>query len=226
MGEHLLRAEGIVAGYGGGRVVTGIDLSVAAGEVVALVGRNGAGKSTLVGALSGTNPTLDGTVRIGATDVTRASGSARYRLGMRTVRQDAAVVRGLTVAENLRLVGSDVTAAAAAFPFLERRGGQRAGTLSGGEQKMLAMARQVADPGAVWILDEPTEGLQPMNVERCADIIRTARSAGVGVLLVEQHLTMALAVADRWLVVEQGVVVESGDVDQHAVHRVAKRLAL
>ena len=225
-GQSVLRVTGIVAGYDGGRVVTGVDLTVAPGEVVALLGRNGAGKSTLVGAVSGTLAVLEGAVEVSGVDVTRSAGSVRYRHGLRTVRQDAAIIRELSVAENLRLVGATVAAAASVFPFLAERGSQRAGTLSGGEQKMLAMARQVVDPGAVWILDEPTEGLQPANVDRCAEIIRNARAAGTGVLLVEQHLTMALAVADRWVVVEKGEVVEAGKVDARAAHRVSRRLAL
>ncbi|MSW97242.1 MAG: ATP-binding cassette domain-containing protein, partial [Actinobacteria bacterium] len=188
----LLNVSGLVAGYAGARIVTGLDLVIEPGEVVALLGRNGAGKSTAVAAITGTLPTMGGTVAIGDIDVTKAQPSRRFQLGMRTVRQDQPILRDLTVVENLRMVGASKEAAAEGFSFLAERASQRAGTLSGGEQKMLAVARTAANPGSLWILDEPSEGLQPKNVDRCAQLIREASARGVGVLLVEQHLGMAL----------------------------------
>lgn len=222
----LLDVQGLVAGYAGARIVTGLDLAIEPGEVVALLGRNGAGKSTAVAAITGTLPAMAGSIAIGGTDVTKAAPSRRFQLGMRTVRQDQPILRDLTVAENLRLVGASKETAAEGFPFLAERSSQRAGTLSGGEQKMLAVARAAANPGLLWILDEPSEGLQPKNVDRCAQLIREAAARGVGVLLVEQHIGMALNVADRWLVMETGAVIDHGEVSATTHETVSRRLAV
>ena len=222
----LLDVQGLVAGYAGARIVTGLDLAIEPGEVVALLGRNGAGKSTAVAAITGTLSAMAGSIAIGGADVTKAAPSRRFQLGMRTVRQDQPILRDLTVAENLRLVGASKEAAAEGFPFLAERSTQRAGTLSGGEQKMLAVARAAANPGLLWILDEPSEGLQPKNVDRCAQLIREAAARGVGVLLVEQHIGMALNVADRWLVMETGAVIDHGEVSATTHETVSRRLAV
>jgi branched-chain amino acid transport system ATP-binding protein len=206
----LLAVQGLVAGYAGARIVDGLDLDIMPGEVVALLGRNGAGKSTAVSAITGTLASMAGTVLIEDVNVTKAQP----------------ILRDLTVAENLRLVESSKEAAAESFPFLAERSSQRAGTLSGGEQKMLAVARTAANPGKLWILDEPSEGLQPMNVDRCAQLIKEAAARGVGVLLVEQHIGMALAVADRWLVMETGAVIDQGKVTAKTFETVSRRLAV
>ncbi|MEY4899092.1 MAG: hypothetical protein RL294_903 [Actinomycetota bacterium] len=222
----LLAVQGLVAGYAGARIVDGLDLVIMPGEIVALLGRNGAGKSTAVSAITGTLTSMAGTVLIEDVNVTKAQPSRRFQLGMRAVRQDQPILRDLTVAENLRLVETSKEAAAESFPFLAERSSQRAGTLSGGEQKMLAVARSAANPGKLWILDEPSEGLQPMNVDRCAQLIREAAVRGVGVLLVEQHIGMALAVADRWLVMETGAVIDQGKVTANTFETVRRRLAV
>lgn len=222
----LLSVHGLVAGYAGARIVNDLDLVIMPGEVVALLGRNGAGKSTAVSAITGTLTSMAGTVVIGDINVTKTQPSQRFQLGMRTVRQDQPILRDLTVAENLRLVESSKEVAAESFPFLAERSAQRAGTLSGGEQKMLAVARTAANPGKLWILDEPSEGLQPMNVNRCAQLIKEAASRGVGVLLVEQHIGMALEVADRWIVMETGVVIDQGEVTANTFETVSRRLAV
>jgi branched-chain amino acid transport system ATP-binding protein len=222
----LLEVRGLVAGYAGARIVHDLDFVIMPGEVVALLGRNGAGKSTAVAAITGTLTCMAGAVIIGDVNVTKAQPSRRFQLGMRTVRQDQPIMRDLTVTENLRLVESSKEAAAHSFPFLSERSSQRAGTLSGGEQKMLAVARTAANPGKLWILDEPSEGLQPMNVDRCAQLIREAAASGVGVLLVEQHIGMALAVADRWLVMETGAVIDQGEVTATTFETVSRRLAV
>jgi len=222
----LLVIKGLVAGYEGARIVSGLDLEIGPGEVVALLGRNGAGKSTAVAAIGGVLPAMEGTVSINGTDVTRVAPSRHYRHGLRIVRQDQPIIRDLTVSENLRLVGTTTSAASLAFPFLVDRASQKASTLSGGEQKMLAVARDATVPGSLWILDEPTEGLQPMNVNRCAQLIREAANRGIGVLLVEQHLGMAMTVATRWLVMEKGSVVDEGDVNPNTYDAVSRRLAI
>ncbi|WP_454851320.1 ABC transporter ATP-binding protein [Promicromonospora soli] len=221
-----LRIEGLRAGYAGSVVVDGLSLTIAPGEVVAMLGRNGVGKSTTASAISGTLEAIGGSVAVDGRDVTGSRPSHRYDLGLRVIRQDRPVIGDLSVADNLRLVGAGVTDASAIFPFLEGRGAQKAGTLSGGEQKMLAVARQALDPGRYWILDEPTEGLQPKNVDHVRDLIRGAAAEGTGVLLIEQHLTMALAVADRWCLVEKGQIVGSGAVDEHTYPTIASSLAI
>jgi len=223
---NSIRVARLKAGYEGSEVLTGFDCQVGAGEVVALLGRNGMGKSTAVSAIAGTLRVTEGTVELGGRDVTEQSPSARYRTGLRVVRQTQPVFAGLSIAENLALVGSNLDRASACFGFLAGRGRQVAGTLSGGEQKMLALARVASDPGTMWVLDEPTEGLQPANVDRCAELISDAARRGVAVLLVEQHLTMALAVASRWLVIERGRVIDQGDVTPGAELAVRQHLTI
>lgn len=221
-----LRVRGLRAGYSGSLVVNGIDLEVEPGEIVALLGRNGVGKSTVVSAISGTLPLTGGEIAFGDRDVTGLSSSARFRAGLRSMRQDKPVIGELSVRDNLALVGASVGEASRSFPFLAERARQKAGTLSGGEQKMLAMARQAANPGLLWILDEPTEGLQPANVERCSQLIAEAAASGCAVLLVEQHLAMALATAHRWYLVEKGLVKDAGQVIDSTHSTIARELAL
>ena len=210
----ILELDHVSAGYDGSTVLDQVSLAVEPGEVVALLGRNGVGKSTLAGVITGTIPPSAGRLRIAGQDLTGASGSRRFRSGLRYVRQDRPVLGELTVQENLALSGVSLAAATERFAFLETRGSQKAGTMSGGEQKMLAMARQSADPGVLWILDEPTEGLQPHNVDRCTALVSEAAGQGCGILLIEQHLPMALACADRFYVLEKGQIVLSGPVDE------------
>jgi ABC-type branched-subunit amino acid transport system ATPase component len=223
----VLTVEALRAGYGGSEVLTGLDCVVNAGEVVALLGRNGMGKSTAVAAIAGVLPITAGTVTIGGSDRSSASPAARYTAGLRTVRQSQPTFAGLSVAENLALVGCrDVGLAAEHFAFLSGRGRQPTGTLSGGEQKMLALARTAVDPGRLWVLDEPTEGLQPANVDRCGQLITDAARRGVGVLLVEQHLALALRVATRWHILERGAVVDGGAVGSETTAQIRKHLTL
>lgn len=222
-----LRLAEVCAGYGGSQVLSSVSLHVAPGEIVALVGRNGVGKSTAAATIAGTLPLSAGAVLLGATDVSSRRPSARYAAGLRVIRQDQPVLAGLTVAENLALVGCrDVGRAAHSFGFLTGRGGQLAGTLSGGEKKMLALARTALAPGSVWVVDEPTEGLQPGNVGKCAELLVQAAARGAAVLLVEQHLDMALAVSSRWYLMEKGRVVDEGTVSPDTRELIAGRLAV
>lgn len=223
---NALETRGLAAGYGGTMVVHGVDLTVAPGEIVALLGRNGVGKTTLVSAVAGTLVGSAGSVLLGGRDVTGRPASRRHRLGLRLVAQDRPVLGELTVLDNLRLAGiRDVALAIQLFPFIAGRERQSAGTLSGGEQKMLAIARTMCSPGTICVLDEPTEGLQPANVARFADAVRDAAATGVGVLLAEQHLELALSIADRWYLMEKGQVVEEGNVTAETLTHVAWRMA-
>lgn len=222
-----LEVRDLRAGYDGSQVLTGFSCAVSTGEVVALLGRNGMGKSTAVAAIAGTLPSTSGSVWIEDRGVTRRQPASRYSTGLRTIRQTQPVFAGLSILENLALVGcKNIQLAADYFGFLTGRGRQAAGTLSGGEQKMLAMARVAADPGSVWALDEPTEGLQPANVDRCAQIISDAARNGVAVLLVEQHLAMALKISKRWAVLERGRVVEEGVVTDDSKTTIQRRMTI
>lgn len=207
-----LQVSGLCAGYSGSKVLQEVTLAVEAGEIVALLGRNGMGKSTLARTLVGSHQRDSGEIRLDGTAIERSSAARRFALGLRSMRQEKPVLVGLNVRENLSLAGVEVDRAAESFPFIAERVHQDAGTLSGGEQKMLALARLSGNPGSVWVLDEPTEGLQPANVDRSGVLISAAAAAGTGVLLIEQHLSLAVRIAHRWMVLEKGVIVAAGEV--------------
>ncbi len=221
-----LTVSNLSAGYSGSQVLDGVSLELHPGEVVALLGRNGMGKSTLARTLAGSHPADSGQILLDDAPLERVSAGRRYRMGLRTVRQERPVVGSLSVRENLRLAKVRPDSAAEFFPFIAGRVDQDAGTLSGGEQKLLAIARVASSPGKYWVLDEPTEGLQPLNVDRCGEIVRAAAGSGCGVLLIEQHVALALAAADRWLVLEKGAIVEEGTVDEGALTRITARLTV
>jgi branched-chain amino acid transport system ATP-binding protein len=207
-----LTVEGIQCAYGEARVLHGVSLSLAPGEVLCLLGRNGAGKTTALKAIMGLVRPRAGVVRLDGRDLTRLPAHKIPRLGIAYVPQGRGLFPFLTVEENLRM-GLLVKGAAAAapwifdlFPVVRERLRQRAGTLSGGEQQMVATARALcADPTHL-LLDEPTEGLMPALARRLLDTVVTLKQRGVGVLLVEQRIEAALRVADRVIVLETGHV--------------------
>jgi branched-chain amino acid transport system ATP-binding protein len=211
----MLDVRGLVAGYGGARVLQGIDLSVGQGEVLCLVGRNGAGKTTALRAIMGLTPPMAGEVRLGGTVISGLSAHRIPGLGIGYVPQGRRLFAGLTVAENLavalgaprakgRATGRALPRALELFPRLAERMGQRAETLSGGEQQMLAMARALCLEPRVILLDEPTEGLQPSMIRTIRDVTLRLRDEGVAVLLVEQRPDAILACADRVAFIENG----------------------
>lgn len=232
--SNALSVEKLSSGYAGAVVVREVSLSIAAGEILAVLGKNGMGKSTLLKAVMGFLPRMGGTVLIGGGEATRLPPHRVARLGVGYVAQEKALFQDMTVEENLRLAvrRPDFEAALAeveaSFPFLLQRLKQRAGTLSGGEQKMLLMARSLATGAKLLLVDEITEGLQPSVIDRLAGVIRSARERhGTTMLLVEQHLPFALAVADRWAVLDRGEIAETGaSSEPDARERVLKHLSV
>jgi branched-chain amino acid transport system ATP-binding protein len=215
----MLKVAGLKSGYGLLPVLHGVDLEIAPGEVVGLLGRNGAGKTTLLRALAGALPLSGGRIEVGGKDVTARKAYQRARAGIAHVPQGRGIFGRLTVEENLevgtRAAGSrDVKQALeeayAYFPILRDRRTQLAGTFSGGQQQMLAIARALCGQPQVLLLDEPSEGIQPNIVEEIGVLVpRLASERSIAVLLVEQNLDLAFHATSRALVMDKGQIVHS-----------------
>jgi branched-chain amino acid transport system ATP-binding protein len=214
-----LELSGLSAWYGEARVLSDVDLTVAPGEVVTLVGRNGAGKTTLLRSVMGLHRQVQGSVSWDGADLGKASPDKRARAGIGWVPDDRGIYSTLSVAENLQLppvTGSDAWSLEQVyeqFPVLHERRDFPGTKLSGGEQQMLAIARVLRMGSRLLLLDEPSEGLAPVIVQRIGEIIRQIKDQGVSVLLVEQNVKFASTVADRHYLLAQGRVVESLDND-------------
>ncbi len=215
----LLEITGLGSHYGRIRALDAVDLSVEEGELVAIVGANGAGKTTLLRTISGVQPASSGVVRFRGSDITRTAAARRVRLGIAQVPEGRQMFAPMSVEDNLLLGGftrprhelaESLARAYRLFPRLEERRRQPAGTLSGGEQQMLAIARALMARPALLLMDEPSMGLAPRIVERIFDTIRELRATGVTILLVEQNAFVALSVADRGYVLESGRIVLDG----------------
>ena len=212
----MLRVEGLTSHYGRIQALKGIDLEIAEGELVALVGGNGAGKTTLLRTLSGVQPASGGRVTFRDREITRASPAARVGQGISQVPEGRQVWGPISVEDNLKLGtvrrrGSDVAADLermyAMFPVLKAKRGQAAGTLSGGQQQMLALCRALMANPDLLLLDEPSMGLAPLLVDQILQAVLTLKSRGVTTFLVEQNAFAALRIADRGYVIETGKIV-------------------
>lgn len=227
----VLAIEGLDGFYGRVQVLRGIALTLEKGEVLCLLGRNGAGKTTLLKAIMGLVPAAAGTIRLGETDLTALPAHEVPKAGIAYVPQGRRLFAEMTVAENIEIGlmarnrGKEVRERVLEFfPVLRERLGQRSGTLSGGEQQMLAMARALCLEPDVLLLDEPTEGLMPSMIARIRETVAGLRDHGVSTILVEQRVDAVLPVADRVVFIENGRVRETMDVerlraDPDLVHR-------
>jgi branched-chain amino acid transport system ATP-binding protein len=231
----ILGISALTSGYGEAIVVRAVSMTVAPGEIVALLGKNGMGKSTLLKTVMGFLPAREGRVMVRGRDVT---GEPPHRIARQAIAytpQEQAIFQDLSVADNLRLgqpeadwFDEELTRVGQVFPFLRERLGQRAGTLSGGEQKMLLIARALMARPKLMLVDEISEGLQPSIVERLAEALLAERKrTGVSMLLVEQNIQFALKVADRWAVLKLGEIDDEGDSgERRAASRIADHLSV
>jgi branched-chain amino acid transport system ATP-binding protein len=222
----LLELSNLAVAYGGIQAVKGISLTVEEGELVSLIGANGAGKTTTLNTLGGLLRPCAGSIRYAGKDLTTIPSHDRVRHGLSLVPEGRGIFGRLTVKENLQmgaytrsdkqLMASDLDRAYNLFPRLAERREQLAGTLSGGEQQMLAMGRALLSRPRLLLLDEPSMGLAPIMVEKIFSIIREISASGVAILLVEQNARLALAMASRAYVMESGRITLSGPAGELA----------
>ncbi|GAA4160351.1 ABC transporter ATP-binding protein [Shinella granuli] len=221
----MLEITGLSVNYGTIRAVRGISLTVARGELVSLLGANGAGKSSTIKCIAGALKAAGGSIVLEGQDITAANPEQVIRAGLATVPETRDVFPDLTVAENLMLGAyihrrdqagnrQNLERLHTLFPRLAERSNQPAGTLSGGEQQMLVIARALMARPRVLLLDEPSLGLAPAIVERIFEMIETLKKSGLTILLVEQNVNQALAVADRAYVMRLGAIVASGTAEE------------
>jgi len=227
-GQALLRVQRLHAGYGKIAVLHGVDLTVRRGEIVALLGPNGAGKSTLMRAISGLLPVQSGSVTFDGRNLTGANARQTTQAGLAHVIEGHQVFTQLSVADNLALAAYDIPSgersartneALAFFPEIQTKRGDRAGSLSGGQQQMLAVALGLVKRPKLLILDEPSAGLSPLLVDRVFAAAARLRESGAAVLLVEQLVEKSLALADRAYALAHGQVVLAADAHEPGLAR-------
>jgi branched-chain amino acid transport system ATP-binding protein len=219
----MLEVDDLVAGYGGVPVLNEVSVKLAAGEFVGLLGANNAGKTTLINALSGLVPAMSGRIRFEGQDITRLSPRQRVERGIVQVPEGRLVFSEMSVRENLLLGGINVRArphrprqmerVLELFPRLQERLAQHAGTLSGGEQQMLAIGRGLMAEARLLMMDEPSLGLSPLFVQYIFEIIDKLHANGLTILLVEQNLMLTLRHAQRCYVIERGHIAVEGTAD-------------
>lgn len=213
----ILSISGLEVRYGAALAVSDLSLEVAEGSVLAVLGANGAGKTSLARACAGLVPPAAGVIQFGGQDITRWSADRRRRAGLVYLPEGRGIFPGLTVAENLRLAVRLAPSRSAAldraltlFPVLAQRRGQQAGSLSGGEQQMLSLARALAVDPRLVVVDEPSLGLAPKLVDMVFDTLETARQSGLTLIVIEQFAHKALALADRCVILRRRVISWTG----------------
>jgi branched-chain amino acid transport system ATP-binding protein len=220
MAATLLKVKGLKVAYGGIQAVKGVDFEVHDGELVSLIGSNGAGKTTTMKAITGILPINDGDIEYLGKSIRGQGPWDLVKQGLAMVPEGRGVFARMTITENLQMgayirndkadILADIDKVFTIFPRLKERKDQLAGTLSGGEQQMLAMGRALMSRPKVLLLDEPSMGLSPIMVDKIFEVVRDVYAQGVTVLLVEQNASRALAIADRGYVMESGIVTMSG----------------
>ena len=224
MATTLLKITGLKVAYGGIKAVKGVDLYVNDGELVTLIGSNGAGKTTTMKAITGTLPMVEGDIEYLGKSIKGKGAWDLVKEGLAMVPEGRGVFTRMTITENLQMgayirndkagIAEDVEKMFTIFPRLRERKDQLAGTMSGGEQQMLAMGRALMSRPKVLLLDEPSMGLSPIMVDKIFEVVRDVSSRGVTVLLVEQNASRALGIADRGYVMESGIVTMNGEAKE------------
>lgn len=229
-----LTLENVTSGYGAVSIVQGVSLKVAPGEIVALLGKNGMGKTTLLKTIMGLVPLRSGAVSIDGASTAGVSPAKLVALGVGYAPQEQPLFQDLSIRDNLRLalpndrqLPAALEVVMAHFPFLKDRLAQKAGTLSGGEQKMLILSRALMLRPRLLLIDEISEGLQPSVVDRIATALAAVRAeSGASILMVEQNLDFALRVADRWAALKLGEIDDEGAAGPEARDRVLAHLSV
>ena len=220
MANLLLKVTGLKVAYGGIQAVKGVDFEVREGELVTLIGSNGAGKTTTMKAITGTLPAAEGDIEYLGKSIKGKGSWDLVREGLAMVPEGRGVFTRMTITENLQMgayiredkpeIANDIDMVFGIFPRLKERKDQLAGTMSGGEQQMLAMGRALMSRPRVLLLDEPSMGLSPIMVDKIFEVVRDVSARGVTILLVEQNASRALGIADRGYVMESGTVTMNG----------------
>jgi branched-chain amino acid transport system ATP-binding protein len=224
MTKTLLKVTGLKVSYGGIQAVKGVDFEVNEGELVTLIGSNGAGKTTTMKAITGTLALNDGDIEYLGQSIKGKGAWELVKQGLAMVPEGRGVFTRMTIIENLQMgayirndkadIAADMDKVFTIFPRLKERKDQLAGTMSGGEQQMLAMGRALMSRPKVLLLDEPSMGLSPIMVDKIFEVVREVYAQGVTVLLVEQNASRALQLADRGYVMESGMITMRGDAKQ------------
>ena len=222
--KTLLQVTGLQVAYGGIQAVKGVDFEVREGELVTLIGSNGAGKTTTMKAITGTLPLAGGDIAYMGKSIRGQGPWDLVKQGLAMVPEGRGVFTRMSIMENLHMgayirddkqgIEDDIEKMFAIFPRLKERRTQLAGTLSGGEQQMLAMGRALMSRPKVLLLDEPSMGLSPLMVDKIFEVVQDVYAQGVTVLLVEQNASRALSIANRGYVMESGIITMNGDAKQ------------
>ena len=220
MANLLLKVTGLRVAYGGIQAVKGVDFEVREGELVTLIGSNGAGKTTTMKAITGTLAAAEGDIEYMGKSIKGKGSWDLVREGLAMVPEGRGVFTRMTITENLQMgayiredkpeIANDIDMVFGIFPRLKERKDQLAGTMSGGEQQMLAMGRALMSRPRLLLLDEPSMGLSPIMVDKIFEVVRDVSARGVTILLVEQNASRALGIADRGYVMESGTVTMNG----------------